>query len=159
MRGAKHVIYITVAFFSIYLVYEYAWYRGSLPRDVGVLWPIEISGKGNVFGGCGAVIFHLSPGTKASINKEGVTYFRNARQARKSSKFHYRYENWKETPLPRAFLGDGMWPGLACSDADIERKKAIVASAKMDGSYYSTKSNALLLVIPNRRIVVYSYFD
>jgi hypothetical protein len=130
-----------------------------LPSDLGVTWAINISTDSSLMGGCGAAIFKLSSGTKDRIEKAGVDFFKNSLQARKSQESLYRYEEWKETPLPDSWTSEGMWLGLSCSEANKELISTIISAAKMKGSYYSIKTDGLILVVPNKDLVVYTYFD
>ena len=155
-----------------YALFETNFYRRALPEQ------LEITGlatTGSDFNpllllvpmrheACGAVVFQMSQHTVDAIAKNGAAFFETARQGRGYSKGHplshyYSYEPWQETPLPSGWIGDGIWSlGLHCARLDRALVQRMAAAAREPGSYYTTKSEAQLVVIPRLKLIVFTYF-
>jgi hypothetical protein len=112
---------------------------------------------------CGGALFYLAHATRDAIEKQGIAYFADALQGRgypegSRRAFYYHYETWKETPVPHDWVSEGMWVGLHCMDLQKDLARQIVDAAKVPGSYFTTKDEGQLLVIPSLGLVVFTYF-
>jgi hypothetical protein len=144
------------------------WHTFSLASHQDVLPPsIEVTAlvsareqTGLVREGCGGIIFQLSEPTVAAIEKQGLAFFADAIQARGHSlpsDSYYRYAQWRETPAPAGWLSDGLPPSFSCMGNDRAVDAAIIEALKSSGSYFTTKPEATLLVIPKLEIAVFAY--
>jgi len=60
--------------------------------------------------------------------------------------------------VPHRWVSEGIWIGLHCMRLPRVTVQQIVDAAKKAGSYYTTKREAELLVIPSLGLVLYTYF-
>jgi hypothetical protein len=108
---------------------------------------------------CGAVIFTLTQETINRIKRDGLAFFDGARQGRGyPSQSYYRYAPWKQTPAPSKWFGDGEVAGsLTCAGFDNTLISRITAGSRSTRAYYSTMSEAELIVLPDDVIAVLAY--
>jgi len=161
----KFVKIIVSIIFSIILTvyiawsaFNYYWFSDLIPAKIGITYAIHIGGESGLLEGCGAAIFRLSNATADAISREGLDFFNDAIYSKKSKARRYNYSSWKETPVPDSWTSEGNWPGLACSGAGRSLLSQILPAASKKGSYYSSKDEAEILVIPSFKLVVFSYF-
>lgn len=161
----KFVKIIVSIIFSIILTvyiawsaFNYYWFSNLIPAKIGITYAIHIGGESDLREGCGAAIFRLSDATANAIDSKGLDFFKNAIYSRKSKARRYTYSSWKETPVPDSWTSEVSWPGLACSGASRSLLSQILLAASKKGSYYSSKDEAEILVIPSFKLVVFSYF-
>ncbi len=107
-------------------------------------------------------IFQLDDATRNEIDRKGLPFFDDARQGRghppgSHRQSYCKYEPWQETPVPQKWIR-GSWSGLSCMELPQELSRAIVEAAKQPGSYFTTKREAELLVIPSLGLIVFTYF-
>ncbi|QDQ25923.1 hypothetical protein FNU76_05900 [Chitinimonas arctica] len=144
--------------YGAWCVLEYHWFKGRLPARIGVTYPLSISGHSGMREGCGAAIFRMSDATAASVSREGIRFLAGATQARAVSSPYGTYRPWQETPVPADWTSDGTWSGLDCSSANRWLLRKILDAAGEKGSYYTTKPEGSILIIPAHKLVVFSYF-
>lgn len=113
--------------------------------------------------GCGGAIFNLTDEARHLIKTNGLAFFSNAKYGRgypaeDRLRHYYTYQPWQETPLPSAWTSEGIWLGLNCMGLGRNMTQAIRSAAISSGSYYATKPEALLLVIPDLGLVVFTYY-
>ncbi|MCC5652151.1 hypothetical protein LC609_20470 [Nostoc sp. XA013] len=158
----KIVKIITSIIITVYVacsVFKYYWYSGFIPAKIEITYAIHIGGvSGIIREGCGAAIFRLSDATADAISRKGLDFFNDALYSRKSKERRYTYSSWKETPVPNSWTSEGTWPGLGCSGASRSLLSQILLAASKKGSYYSSKDEAWIVVIPSFKLVVFSYF-
>ncbi len=157
----KFVITIASIIISIYVAWSafiYDWYSSRIPAKIGITYAIHISGETGFREGCGAAIFRLTNATVYAISRTGIDFFKDAIYSRRSKERYYTYESWKETPVPSTWTSEGTWPVLACASVSRPLLSQILVAASKKGSYYSSKDEAEILVIPSLKLVVFSYF-
>jgi hypothetical protein len=150
-------------------------YRGAIPSEIGLTFGLATTGSdSNLVAAllpippkaCGGAIFGLSSGTAEAINREGTAFLSNARQGRgydnKSDRlyYYYSYVPWQETPLPDGWLAEsllGQWYGLSCMSLSNSFAESITKAAGNPGSFFTTGPSKMLLVVPELRLVVYTY--
>ena len=172
----KIIASIIITVYVACSVFKYYWYSGFIPAKIEITYAIHIGGvSGIIREGCGAAIFRLSDATADGISRKGLDFFNDALYSRKSkdkgldffndalysrnSKDRYHtYSSWKETPVPSSWTSEGAWPGLGCSGASRSLLSQILLPASKKGSYYSSKHEAWIVVIPSFKLVVFSYF-
>ncbi|MCC5659586.1 hypothetical protein LC608_21950 [Nostoc sp. XA010] len=157
----KIVKIITSIIINVYVAcsaFNYYWYSDFIPAKIGITYAIHIGGESHFREGCGAAIFRLSDATADAISRKGIDFFNDAIYSRKSKARRYTYSSWKETPVPNSWTSDGTWPGLDCSGASRSLLSQILLAASKKGSYYSSKDEAWIVVIPSFKLVVFSYF-
>ncbi|MHC0065334.1 hypothetical protein ACWATR_20950 [Nostoc sp. UIC 10890] len=161
-KGLKIIISIIFSIIiTVYLAwsaFNYYWFRDLIPAKIGITYAIHIGGESGLLEGCGAAIFRLSNATADAISREGLDFFNDAIYSRKSKERRYTYSSWKETPVPNSWTSEVSWPGLGCSGASRSLFSQILLAASKKGSYYSSKDEAEILVIPSFKLVVFSYF-
>ena len=157
-KFVKTVILILIILHVAWSVYEYFWYSSLIPAKIGIAYAINISGQSGFREGCGAAIFRLTNATADATSRKGIDFFNDAIYSRRSKDPYYTYRSWKETPVPNTWTSEGTWPGLACSSASSSLLSQILLAASKKGSYYSSKDEAEILVIPSLKLVVFSYF-
>lgn len=114
----------------------------------------------------GAVVLELSDQSAAAIGRQGLAYFEGATTSRGalSRRGPAHYDPWRRSPLPEAWsrteTGSGLWPGVAHVDVGAGMRRRL-STAWRDGAYYTrtTTGRAWLVVLPDERLVVYSWWD
>lgn len=114
----------------------------------------------------GAVILRLSESAADEMRERGLEFFAGAERARgalNKRRGPAIYEPWQPTPLPREWQDEALgelWSSLYTLKMD-RTLYAEVVSAREAGSFYTKKVNsgAKLVVIPERRLVVYTWWD
>lgn len=157
-KFVKIIVLIIITVYVAWSVYEYHWYSGLIPAKIGITYAINISGESGFREGCGAAIFRLTNATADAISPKGIDFFNDAIYSRRSKDPYYTYRSWKETPVPNTWTSEGTWPGLGCSSVSSSLLSQILVAASKKGSYYSTKDEAWIVVIPSLKLVVFSYF-
>ncbi len=158
-KNERYILVIMVVA-SPYIAYKtliYFHYKSYLPDAINVSYPISINEEGGFREGCGIAIFRLSDSTLEGIESKGVTFLKNATQARGHSGYYNKYEPWSETPVPKDWIGDGRW--LICSHlAEEELLLKIVSASKKSGAYYTKAPEAELVIVPSLKLVIFSSF-
>ncbi|MBD9469365.1 hypothetical protein [Pseudoxanthomonas sp. PXM01] len=114
----------------------------------------------------GAVVLQLSDDAADAIRRDGLAYFEGATVARGalSRRGPARYAAWRRSPLPeewgRAEAAPGLWPGVGHVDVGAGMGRRL-SKAWQDGAYYTQEraGGAWLVVLPDERLVVYSWWD
>jgi len=157
----KSILLLAVMAYLSWWGFEYFWYKGILPEKIGVSFPVSINGQTGFIKGCGAAIFMLKDSTVDSTKKEGIDFFKNATFSRSNKDHYHTFQPWMKTPAPNSNR-DGFMPGLGCSKSIIFSiipiKSWVHEAARKPGNYYTTKPEGEILVIPGRKIVVFTYF-
>ncbi|WP_111564421.1 hypothetical protein [Rhizobium sp.] len=149
-----------------------SFYQNALPEALGTTDILVLGSDASWFDmvvpirreGCGAVVFRLSPETIAKIRQQGLAFFQDARQARgydaNSAKGrYYAYAAWQATPAPEGWFGDGAVAGsLSCAGVANDLIRKITEGGKGAEGYFTTKSEAQLIVLPQEQIAIYTYF-
>ena len=130
-------------------VCEQYWYLGFVPPQIRTAGAVRISGKSGFLSGCGVAIFHLSTATRDAIRRQGLAFLGPARAARQTT-----YEFWHETPMRAEMLG-----GMNCASLSRSLSDDVYKGAEKPGSYYAMEGQTILLVIPESKLVVFSYLD
>ena len=157
-KFVKIIILIFITIHVVWSIYEYFWYSSLIPAKIGITYAVNISGQSGLREGCGAAIFGITNATTDAISRQGINFFNDAIYSRRSKDFRYTYKPWKETPVPKTWTSEGTWPGLGCSSVSGSLLRQILLAAAKKGSYYSTKDEAWIVVIPSLKLVVFSYF-
>lgn len=153
--------------------WETSFYRGAIPAEIGLsfglattgstmsLWMVAVPIRHSA---CGGAIFKLSDATIAAIRARGLDVLKDARQGRdhtdKSDRlFHrYTYEPWQATPLPFKWEFEGVaWHGLECMNLERSLVRDINSAARAPGSFYTSGSSKRLLLIPDLKLIVFTY--
>lgn len=168
----KTIVVILLSPFLAYEIFQYYWYAAVLPSQIKVTYPVSIGDESGFREGCGVAVFKVSDETIEAIQNGGLKFFDGATQGRgypkpkeplsfsdhrKLSDYYYHtYENWKETPVPQSWVSEGSW--FMCSVIRREVARKIVIAAQKSGSFYTTKPEGQLIVIPSLGYVVFSYY-
>jgi hypothetical protein len=144
-------------------VFDTLHYRKAIPADIGLAFNFATTGSnvslyGAVFmfdrKACGSAIFDMSDSTADAIRKQGLAFLKNADQGRG---YKEDYRPWQATPLPPEWTALGPWMGLNCMGLRADTMRNILNAAQTSGSFYTTAPSRMLLVDPNRKLVVMTY--
>lgn len=152
-------------------VIDSRWYRTALPEQIGVT---TLIGSGSDLSlavallpirheACGGAVFRLTDETLAALESDGLAYLKDARTGRGDAaspqEHHFTYEPWQLTPVPPNWVSEGSWPGMHCLRWLVGTSvREIIAAAKEPGSFFSTKHESWIALIPKLRIVVFTYY-
>ena len=164
LRGiARALLYSLQTLLALLLVlyllfkgFEREHFRQALPARIEPAGVILIDGMIGFREGCGVAVWRLSEATAAGL-QQGLGYLLSARQARGYAEPYYRYGPWRATPLAAAQGMDGGWLSLGCADAPAALQEQILRGAQDVHGYYSEKDEAVLLVLPAERLIVFAY--
>lgn len=164
-KVVKKIAYGSILLTSLYFIvfsFEYYWYRGYIPTNIEITWPVELSSGVGFTEGCGAAIYELSADTQLTIEQKGITFFDKSLipikfvyASNHTIEPHPFYSPWKETPID--FNHKGLL-GLQCADLEQVAARTLNQNLSIKGSFYTTSSEAVLIVIPQIRWVIFSYF-
>jgi hypothetical protein len=141
------------------------WYQRFLPVKIEVDSMIFSRRELNVRSDCGAAVFRLSLATTEAIERDGLAFFNHA-DARRPREIETKrlYTAWRETPFPKE-SGSGVempWQGLSCTKAYNAAFDPLIdqaySAAHKPGSYFTTRGRDMLLVSPQKRMVVLPYW-
>lgn len=143
--------------FIAYKAFQYYWFSKVLPPQISISYPISINDEGGFLEGCGTAAFKVSDETLEAIQRDGMKFFSGATQGRgHPNDPYYKYEDWKETPVPPTWTNEGSW--MLCSGLSSETHAKIVAAAKQKGAYYTSKPEGQLFLAPSLGYVVFTFF-
>ena len=141
-----------------YEVGQYNWYSKAIPDKIGITYPVSTYAEFGIRGGCGTSVFKLSDSTLEMIRKDGLAFFAGVTEARgHGGDPYYHYAEWRQTPLPPSWTSEGSW--MFCAGLSDGEHVKIVAAAKSEGAYYTTKAEGQLVLIPSLGHIVYSFHD
>jgi hypothetical protein len=166
MKLSRIVPVVLVAFVAMayigFRVWETSWYKGMVPAAIAIKSTVLIDGQSGIREGCGVAIFKLSDSTLARIRSSGLAAVAEAHEAREHpGAYYFTFGEWQETPY--VSTGDGLtrkdrWlSGLGCADMDEGLRQNIDKATRSRGSFYATREEAGLIVIPALGLVVLSY--
>lgn len=115
--------------------------------------------------GCGGFAFRLSDQAALEIETQGIARLASAHVGRGYKgdrlEYFYSYAPWQQTPVPKSWLGDGIWAtSMGCfrEGARDFDAAAIYQAVSAPGAYFTTGREKQMLVIPQLRLVVVTYF-
>jgi hypothetical protein len=171
LKAAAVCVAVYGAGYLLFAVYETHHFRKALPE---ILETSGLATTGSDLSlpvallafsreACGGAILTMTDTTRAAIEKDRLSFFAAASHARgypPGDRLHryYTYKPWTETPVPAEWTSEGIWIGLHCMKLSREMVTAIRKAALAPGSYYSTKDEAELLVIPSLGLIVFTYY-
>jgi hypothetical protein len=158
MKTVKIIVLVVVAIFVAWYFFEDYWFRQIIPENIDLSYRITITSSSGIREGCGTAIYRLSDQTAKSIQEMGLEYFSNSKQSRGYADTYHKYGEWQETPRKDWKRSENWSYELLCGGA-IKKSlyKKIVDSGQIHGSYYSFTPEAVLMVIPSKNLVVFSY--
>lgn len=143
--------------FIAYKAFQYYWFSQVLPPQIGISYPISINDEFGFLEGCGTAAFKVSDETLETIERDGLRFFSGAIQGRGyPNDPYYKYEDWKETPVPPSWTNEGSW--MLCSGLGSETHAKIVAAAKQKGAYYTSKHEGQIILVPSLGYIVFTFF-
>ncbi|MEH1894884.1 MAG: hypothetical protein V7K94_06045 [Nostoc sp.] len=159
-KFVKIIISIIITVYVAWSAFQYDWYSGFIPAKIGITYAIHIGGESHFREGCGAAIFRLTNATADAIFHKGIDFFNDsgAIYLRRRKDPYDTYRSWKETPVPNTWTSEGTWEGLSCSSTSSSLLSQIVLAASNKRSYYSSRHESKIIVIPSLKLVVFSYF-
>ena len=156
---AVGILCIPLALFFGWKFFESWWFLRIVPANIGVSYPITISGITGFREGCGIAVFRIDSSTARKISADGISFFTRSMHSSKSADPYHTFSPWQRTPDAR-FAGDDqtiLSPGVVCAEIDLELQQQLEAASRRPGSYYSYGQEKVLLVMPQQRLVVLSY--
>ena len=158
MKALKVIGVIVVALIGARYLFEDYWYRKAIPENIGLNYRISITSASGLREGCGTAVYRLDGKTAEAIKEQGVTFFEESVQARGHADRYYTYGEWMETPRDDWTRPENWSYELLCGGSvDDSLYDEIVESGRTSGSYYSFKDEAVLMVIPDKKLVVFSH--
>lgn len=158
IKALKIIAVVVVSILVAWYLFEDYWYRQVIPENIGLSYRITITSNSGFREGCGTAIYRLSNETAKAIQQKGLEYFTNSKQSRGYSDHYHKYGEWHETPRKDWKRPENWSFELLCGGAiNDSLYKKIVESGQTYGSYYSLKPEAVLMVIPNMKLVVFAY--
>lgn len=158
MKAFKVIGVIVIALIGAWYLFEDFWYRKAIPEDIGLSYRISITSDSGFREGCGTAVYKLGGKTAEAIKKQGVKFFEESDQARGHSDRYYTYGEWMETPRDDWTRSENWSYELLCGGGIGDSLyDDIVESGRTGGSYYSFKDEAVLMVIPDKKLVVFSH--
>ena len=143
--------------YLMFKLYERSHFIDVLPAAIEPAGAVLISGESGFREGCGVAVFRLSGEARDALKSLGLAALDEARQARGYADDYYHYEAWQSTPVLAGEISEG-WPPLACAAADEDLERRILLAMQSPGSFYTSKDEALLLVLPAEGLIVFGYF-
>ena len=155
-----------------WFVYETRFYRAAIPPQIELTFGLATTGSDTSIWeatlpiplkACGGAIFKLTDTAAAAIRKRGLDFLIDAKQGRGYTDnrdrlfYYYSYKPWQPTPLPPEWTSEGMWLGLYCMRLGYSLGRSIVEAAQAPGSFYTTGSSKMLLIVPSLKLAVYTY--
>ena len=139
-----------------YKIFQYYWFTKILPAQIEVTYPLSLGTEsGLIREGCGVAVFKVSQRTLQEIQSGGLTFLNSATKSRGYSDPYHQFELWQESPAPLNWVRNGTW--FMCSQPEKTLSDEIIKAAKRRGSYYTTKPEGQLFIIPSLGYVVLSY--
>jgi len=149
------LVFLLIPFIS-YKTFQYYWFAKILPAQIEVTYPLSLGTEsGLIREGCGVAVFKVSKTTLLEIQNGGLAFLNKATKSRGYSKPYYQFEQWQESPVPPNWVRQGAW--FMCSEPSTILTEEIIKAAKESGSYYTTKPEGQLFIIPSLGYVVLSY--
>lgn len=159
LKKRKFFLAVLIVAFPLlaYEAYQYHWYSKAIPEEIGITYPVSTYDESGGREGCGTIVFKLSDHTLELIKKDGLSFFDGVTAGRgHPGERYYQYAQWKQTPLPPSWTSEGSW--MLCSGLSHSQHSKIVAAAKSEGAFYTTKHEGELVLIPSLGYIVYSFF-
>lgn len=158
---------IVIGVFSIFLlisgslfVYEDYWHRKAIPENIGLSYRISIGTDSDfMFSGCGVAVYRLDSATYEQILEHGLAFFVSSTRARGHISDYYKYSEWKETPRHDWRRYEDWSYQFHCGNLSENLYKKILKYGKSQKSYYALRSESALMVIPEERLVVFTFND
>ncbi len=137
---------------------EAYWYEGFLPETITTERTVFVGGSSGLLEGCGVAIYQIDQNVLNNIRTNGIVALKQARQ----SKRHEReYGNWLETPYiePTERLANPWLGGMneSCTEIPSELINGIKRALYSPGSFYTTRPESGVIVIPSSGLVVLSH--
>jgi hypothetical protein len=114
-------------------------------------------------GSCGAGFFLMEEALARRIEKEGLSLFADATKGRGYREHdhvsaRYLYAPWQETPIAASWNWEGTYTrGLQCMNPTNEIFDAVRKAISEPGGYFTFRSGAQILVLPNARIILLTF--
>lgn len=152
---------VTAVLFIMFSWWESSWYHRRLPGEINVDGIVTMANEGVLREGCGAVVFRLTGAMTSILEQQGIDALRQERA--KYGDSERRFGEWKATPLDKEIqhgttLDARSWSGLSCGGLSGEWIARIGAAGAASGSFYAITHEAIVLVAPRERIVVFVHF-
>jgi len=102
-----------------------------------------------------AYAFGLSEWSAKEITQQGIAYFADIDAGDHAAVRQIYHGEWKATPLPSSFFGDGLASTLQCGEkGSLLWPRGITEALKRSGSYYRQSGMRVLFVLPELGLVV-----
>lgn len=154
------ILALMLILFGLFKLHQTYHYIDLLPEKLGPVSIVAISGETHFREGCGAVVYKLSRRTADQIAAEGESFFHDAVKARGKEGSYYDHTGWTRGPIPpsQGDTGHPFWlPFHICTDLSPELMRKILALSENEDVFYSTRREAVTVVMPEERLIVLSY--
>jgi hypothetical protein len=148
------VVLIGAISFYVWFLFETRdWYRSFIPEQIGVEELIQQDTNSGLVSGCGAVTFQMMQSTADAINQQGLAFLADATRARGQDLV---YSEWHQVSTGGVLTAREN--GFDCAEKiGSELSKLVADSAKKSGSYFATTLHGMVVVLPHRRLVIFTY--
>jgi hypothetical protein len=161
MKGLKWIALLLFAAYGAWRLFEWHWYLGIIPDELGTRYAMHIGSESGFMKGCGLAVFRLDRSTTRRIETQGVQFLNQfARQSRKRQDAYHTFQEWHSTPRPSDITDDQtlLDPGLHCSGASKSLYRQLEQAVRAPGSFYAFGPEKVLVVIPSQQVVVLSWY-
>ncbi len=158
MKILKVLGFIPVTIICAWYLFEDFWYRRYIPENIGLNYHISIKSSAGFREGCGTAVYRMNRETAEAIKEQGIKFFAGAGQDKGRPGGYHVYGKWMQTPRDDWHRAENWSYELLCGGSIGDSLyDEIVESGRTAGSYYSYKHEAVLMVMPEKRLVVFSH--
>lgn len=101
----------------------------------------------------GYAIFRVSEGSLVRIRRQGLAYF-DAAQLGRDGKPYHQYQPWQATPTNEH---EQLFRGQSCAGEPSELLEQAQRAVGKDGAFFTIGHEQDLVVVPELRLLIYSY--
>ncbi len=164
-KGIILILTLAIVGYSYFYYHQSSFFKSYVPSKFGPLEEVGMCTTGWLLGGWGNAVFRFDEATQAEIQKEGLAYFSNDMQSIRlpqllgRDRIEISYNSWRK--LQASDTSDGLPVGFNCSGGiSRDEQLRLLQAMRTNAGYVSgSNSHGTLYVIPQLRLVFYSYMD
>ena len=157
LYGMQLLICLLLVLYLAYKLFERQHMLDVLPAQLEPSSLVLLGGESGLREGCGVTVWRMSAQTSRALQQDALRFLAAARQARGYSDAYHSFEPWRPSPLPDEFGSDGGWLPLSCASPSERLERVINLAMQSPGSFYSSKPEGVLLLIPAEGLIVFGY--
>lgn len=169
-RSIANVFFSLVCIVTVFvLVWQLAssyFFKNAIPQNLEITHILLQETHPSLRESCGGVVFKISQATVDRIQEEGISFLNTDKVGRgyhfdreTTKSLYYTYEDWAETPAPHSWTSEGIPASFGCMLKDTDKKysKVIFNALRNPGSFFTTKDEGQILLIPSEKLLVYGF--